>query len=210
MATEANVWLTVGEQKVSLSQAGSSLGSAIAAHNARARITDVPDTLNPAIIDPVKAERFATGLSRQTPDTLARMSGHELMLNGQDYGIGAAEPTRPEAFGTFTLVIDETQGRNLVAHTTVPADVELARARAKQAEAALRTAEAAVRELEAANVGGEKLSNARRRRAALALAWRTNAGAVAKAIPSDAAAKSSYDAAQKAARDYMMPAGGLL
>jgi|1186.fasta_scaffold318828_1 hypothetical protein len=210
MATEAHVWLTVGDQKVSLPQAGSSLGSAIAAHNARARIADVPDTLNPAVIDPAKAERFAAGLSRQAPDTLARMDGHELMLNGQDYGIGAAEPTRPEEFGTFTLVIDEVQGRNLVAHTTVPTDIALARARAKEAEAALRTAEAAVREVEAANVGGEKLSNARRRRAALALAWRTNAGAVAKAVPTDAAAKSSFDAAQKAARDYMMPAGGLL
>ncbi len=210
MATEANVWLTVDDQRIPLQQVGSSLGPAIATHNARARIADVPDTLNPAIIDPAKAERFAAGLSRQAPDTLARMDGHELMLNGQDYGIGAAEPTRPEEFGTFTLVIDEVQGRNVVAHTTVPADIALARARAKEAEAALRAAEAVVREVEAANVGDEKLSNARRRRAALALAWRTNAGAVAKADPSDATAKSSFDAAQKAAREYMMPAGGLL
>jgi hypothetical protein len=204
------ILLRVGQQTVPLANPAA-LGPAIEAQNASARIPNLPDTLNPGMIDPAKASAFAAGLPRQGADTLARLQGHELLINGHDLGIGAAEPTRAEAFAEpFTLVIEDVQGRNVIAHTSVPADPALAKSRATEAEARLRDAEKAVQQAQAARTGGTALGGALRRRAAVAFAWRLNAQAWKKAAPNDPAAATALDAAQKAARDYMRPSGGLI
>lgn len=207
MAAPEPVLLRVGQQTVP-GAPGPGLAAAIEAANQAARIPGLADTLNPGIIDPDKAARFVAALPKQPAATLARIAGHELALGAGGLGVGAAAPTRADAFGTFELVVDDVQGRNVLAHTSVAPDPALARSRAAEAKAALQEAEAAVTRAERANAGDE-IGHTRRRRAAAAGAWRLNAAAWAKGAPGDAAAQEALAASQKAARAYAMPSGAL-
>lgn len=188
------------------------LARMIAAANQRSRIDGLADALNPDIVDPVKALGFARGLAAQAPATLAALAGHELDLDWADLGLLAAAPTRPEAFAApFDLVIDEVQGRHVLAHTSVPVDPAGARAASRAAARALAAADRIVQHMErpGSPAAGGELADARLRRSAAARAWRLNAAAWAQADGAGRRARHALADAEAAVARYLMPRGGL-
>jgi hypothetical protein len=202
--------LRIGEQVVPLSTpAARDLREAIEAANHRNRVEGLPDTLNPSIIDADKAARFVAALPAQPAETLERLSGHELAVDWSDLGLGAADPTRADAFSApFRLIIDDVQGRQVIAHTTVPVDPALAKSRAADAKAAFDAAQADVTAMEAVHPMPTGASSARWRRSQAAFAWRLNAAAWAKSAPQDKQAATSLATAKAAVANYTMPSGG--
>jgi hypothetical protein len=209
-AETSAILLGIGDDVIPASDSAA-LSSAISAHNGRARIPNVPDALNPGVIDEAKAAAFAAGLGGQSAETLHKLQGHALRIDNQDLGVRATDPTGADAFvGHFSLTVDDVQGRNVLAHSDVPVDASLAKSRAGEAQARLRAAEAEVKKAEAAHEGGASYGEKLRRRAALATAWRINARAWAKTSPKDREAANAVAAAEKAAQAYRRPSGGLI
>lgn len=205
MAAGEPILLRIGATTLPASP-GVALAPAIEAANARNRIEGVPDALNPGIIDAGKAAGFVASLPNQPAETLARMTGHELSLNQGGLGLLAAAPTLAADFtAPFNLVIDDIQGRHILAHTTVSPNPGLARTHAAEARKALATAEKDVRQAEARQVSDE-INATRGRRGAIASAWHIGARAWA-AASSDAEAQSNLAAARTAARAYVRPSG---
>lgn len=208
-AETAPILLRIGQQSVAASDSAG-LAAAVTAQNDRARIEDLPDTLNPDMIDPAKASAFAAALGQQSPETVRKLRGHTLRVDNQLLGVRATEPTLAEAFaGEFKLAVDDVRGVHVLAHSEVPIDAALAKARSQEAQTRLRQAETDVKTAEAASVGGGAYGETLARRSALAVAWRINALAWAQAAPSDPQAARARSAAEQAARRYRRPSGKL-
>jgi hypothetical protein len=179
----------------------------------RARQLDgLDDELNLDIVDSRKAQAFARGLARQSPEILAQLAGRELNLYWEDLGLSTAAPTHVHDFESpFALLIDEIQGPHVLARTTVSNDAVLAEAKSRAAEAALHSACAVVKKLESPKsaASGRELATARLRRSALARTWRLNAGAWAATAKPTRASRNALAAAEAAAAEYIMPRGGL-
>jgi hypothetical protein len=208
--------LRIGDACVPLADSDASVAERIVAPveaaNRATRLQGLDDALNPEVIDSAKVVGFAAGLVGQPPALLARLAGQELWLGWEPLHLSTAAPTRAEAFAApFALVMDEIQGRTVLAHTDVPIDVALAQSRVVAARAALAAIRAELRGLEAAGAAAPAgaLGQARQRRAAVAGAWRLNARAWAVAAPRDPAARAACAGAERAARRYAMPSGGL-
>ena len=207
-ATEAPAMLRVGSKSVPLSTPAAEVASLVDASNREHRIDGVPDELNPAIIDPVKAAGFVAALPSQPANVLAKLAGHSLWLNWADLGLQATAPTRREAFAAHVeLVIDNANLKQVAAHTSIPFDSQLARAKATEAQSALARDEATANLESQGQTTLDARDSTRRRRSALAQAWLNNATVWAKAEPANSVAQSSLAAASKAYQTYGMPRG---
>ena len=209
MAASTEATLSLGRSVIPLSRAVADTPAAVEAFNARRRIEGLPDTLNPALIDPAKARNFVAGLASQPQEVQQKIAGADLYLAWVPLALSAAAPTRAEAYAApFTLVVDEVRSGHVLAHTTVAPDPALAQSRAQEAQAVLKQAEAAAAAVEKERTPADgALGTARMRRSAVADAWRLNAGAWVASAPADPAAKAALAAAEKAAKAYAMPAG---
>jgi hypothetical protein len=210
------IGLRAGDEVLRLPASGEvragQVAALVEAANRTAHIEGLPDALNPDLLDQAKAIRLAAGLAMQPPAILQRLADHDLWLNWERLGLSTVAPTRPEAFAAgFELVIDDIQGRHVLAHTTVPIDPGLAQSRCMEAQRALAAVQTEVQRLEAAGAGGspDVLGLARLRRSAIARTWRIEARAWATARPQDPAAKSASTEAERAAEMYVMPSGGI-
>ena len=200
MAAQPPITLQAGRQSLPLSSPPAEIAAMVDAYNRHRRIDGLPDGLNPAIIDPEKAAALVAGLPNQPPAVLAKLAGNALPLDWAALGLGVTAPTHREAFaGKFELIIDDVDIGQVGAHTSIPFDPKLARAKAMEAQAALSQAEAALKP--------GTLDNTRFRRSAIAQTWLNNADAWVKAEPADSDAQSSRAAADKAFDRNHMPRG---
>ena len=194
----------------------SAVAEAIATSNAESRLEGLPDTLNPGIIDPAKAEALLRALPGLPPDMLAPLAGRALYLNAAGLRVGASAPTTPASFAApFRLEVEEVQGQLVIARATVPTDCGLARTRAAEARQQTGASELEVKALEARRRSaagkpdeGEALralSSALSRRSAAANAWRQNADAVAHCSPGDAVAAQDLAEAKRVAAATVTP-----
>lgn len=180
------------------------LHAAIAAANERERMKDLPDTLNPALIDPAKADAFAAALVR-TPAIAAPLSGRILLATPMSLRIGTSSPASPASFAApFALEVTSEHGDVVIASAKVPVDCTQARDRAAEAR---RRTEEAERQYQAAK--GDAIMPIRLRKQALSRAWIDNASAYAACVPGDAAAKADRDAADRAMRDSTVGGGSM-
>lgn len=171
------------------------VNAAIAAANTKSHDPGLPDTLNPAIIDPAKADALLSALMRPPADAIAPLAGRALELNAMALRIGTSSPTTVASFAPpIKLEIASEHGDMVSARAMVPADCGIARDRA--AEARQRTEEAD-KTYKAAT--GDAIMPIRLRRYALSRVWFDNASAQASCAPDDAAAK-----ADRAAAEHMM------
>jgi hypothetical protein len=217
MAEAAPLHVRVGRETVAASDAAA-LDAAIARSNAALRIADLPDALNPAIIDPAKAHALLAALAALPADALAPLAGRSLYLNGPDLPVRTTSPATPAGFSRLTgLAAPDVQGDTVLVGLVMPLDCALARRQADVARTAMAQAGAVVALLEArqqSESGADQgsvlpdLAAARTRRAAIAGAWRENAAAASACAPDDAAASADLAEAEQAAASSAVPAGG--
>lgn len=204
-----DVSLRAGSARVAASAPPPQLRSFVAAANEAQRIAGLPDNLNPALLDPDKVIRLAAALPRLPGATLAKLAGHDLYLDDPGLQVRAAFPSRPDSFDRpFTLEIQEVQGKTVLARVDLPADLDLARSRARDAAAQHRAQSDEVARIEQGGEGGTSLRAAKERRLAVARTWRMNALAWAQAAPADPDAKAAAAAADAAARAGALPPRG--
>lgn len=197
--------LRIGQQYLDAGAAPDAVLAFVDNANRPRRIEGLPDTLNPQIIDPEKAAHFAAGLGRLPSATLAKLAGHDLVLDNYALKIQAASPSHAASFDhPFDLAVEEVTGKNVFARATVPADTDLARSRAAEARERTASLDGEVKRLEAAGPGAA-LSDAKWRRLATARAWRMNAQAWSDAAPGAHDASVSLREAVQAARAFAMP-----
>ena len=200
MAAKPQITLQAGRQSIPFPSPPADVAAMTDAYNRHRRIAGLPDDLNPAIIDPAKAAGLVAGLAKQSPAVAAKLAGNAVPLDWAPLGLGATAPTRREPFDEkFELIVDDVDVGQVGAHTSIPFDPQLARAKAVEAQAALAQAEAAI-------VPGT-LDTTRFRRSAIAQTWLNNAEVWAKAEPGNPAAQSSLAAANKAFTANFMPKG---
>lgn len=176
------------------------LERAVEQENGVARIAGLPDTLNPAIIDPAKARALVQAIS---PADAAALGGKALLLSPSLLRIGASSPTTPGSFaGPVAVTVVDTHGAAVSARAAAPVDCALARQQAAAARTEFAAAEQGVARQEAAkpadNPGLVALSDARSRRFAVATVWKENAAAALECAPGDAAAQQDHAAASQA------------
>ena len=181
------------------------VAAAVEASNRAQRIGDLPDALNPGIIDPAKATALLEALHKMPADALAAIGNKALYLNSPGLQIGATAPTTPASFARpFRLEVVEVQGETVLARATVVVDCDVARRNVGEARARLADAEQRVKALEAKG-GGDRvaliaLSDARAQRFAIAKTWRQNASAVMQCGGDGAAAQADLTAAEQAVK----------
>ncbi len=206
---EPSISLQLGRKTVPFSSSPREIAALVDGYNRRWHIEGLPDGLNPAIIDPDKTAGLVAGLHAQPPAVLARLAGNSLLLDWASLGLGTTAPTHREAFaGKFDLIVENVQIRQVMAHTSVPFDAQLARDKSAEAQSALVKANADVTAAEGRRPPiPNEVGDMRFRRSAIAQTWLNNAEAWAKAEPSNSAAQSSLAAATKAFEAYHMPKG---
>jgi len=209
--------LRVGHAEIDPASGRAALLAAIEESNRKARLADLPDHLDPEIIDAEKAVALINGLSRLPRQALQPLAGRILLLNYPELMIGASAPSRPETFShPFKLEVADVQGNLVLARAVAEIDCALARERAAAARDRLRSVQAEVEGLESRlpAVAGEPdkehdtlvaLSKARLRRFALAQAWQQNARAWTNCPGADSAAKDDLEAASQAVDSYVVP-----
>jgi hypothetical protein len=149
------------------------------------RLPDLPDDLNPIVLDPVRVEAFIEGLPRQPVDVLARLEGRFLVLGAEGLWLSLSSPLEAAAIAAgYELKLPDEDG-NVVQPELRGVMVRQAFAEgiAARAEAALHTFEAEVRALEAAGTASNALSQAKWRRFAVATVWRLATKALAEVAP---------------------------
>jgi hypothetical protein len=199
----------------------SALRAAIEKSNRGLSQPGLTDTLNPDIIDVDKAMALLAALPaivRRSPQLLA---GRELYLTNAGLRIGSADPTTLDGFNRpFDLEVEDIQGDTLLARSTVPVVLQLARERAAEAKIGLMAENARIKPLEArlqAEVAAnavekqrsilDELTPARQRRSALARVWWGNARELSERPGADAAAKAETEAALRAVNEFLLPSG---
>jgi hypothetical protein len=200
--------LSVGREHLTLPASSAALQAAIEKANEAARLDGLPDAMNLGIIDQEKAAHFVAALPSLPKRTTARLAKLGLRFGGAGLGIQLAEPTHPTDFDRpFELVFDSVKGESVSPRITLAPDVELARSRAIDAEAAFGAADKAVRALDAdrGSQSPDDVMNAKWRRAEIAKVWRLNAQAWAQSRPADLAAKGAFENAEVALQDSQMP-----
>lgn len=209
--------LRAGHAQLEASARRADLLAAIEQSNRKARLANLPDHLDPEIIDPEKALAFRAGLSRLPAQLLQPLSGRTLLLNYPDLLVGASAPTDPSTFAQpFKLEVVDVQGDVVLARTLTQVDCRLARARLAEAKARLNGAELEVRQLQARlpELSGapEKehatllaLSTARLRRFALAQVWEQNARLCLDCPGAGPTDRQDWEAATHAVADYAQP-----
>ncbi len=193
--------------------------AALEVWNTSNRVVDLPDSLNPDIIDVDKAFALIVALpaiAAQSPQLMAR---HVLFLNHGPLRIGATDPTAAADFARpFKLEADDIQGETLLAKSTVPTVARLARANAVSSKARLLIEHAKIitleKRLEAASdsIAAQRailadLTPALWRRSALARVWWSNAVALSQSHGAGAESLADADAAVKALNTYLLPSG---
>lgn len=204
-----DVVLRAGDARFRVSDGAPGLAAFAKAVNDAHRIAGLPDTLNPAMIDPGKLTALVAALPRLPAATRRRLAGRELFLGAGGLGVGTAEPTRPESFlQPFDLAVDSNSAPAVVARASITPDPALAQGRAGEAQAAALEADALAARQNRARTGPmtEAEGIVLVRRAAAARAWLVNARAWASA-GGGPAAQSSLAAAEKAVKAFGMPAG---
>jgi hypothetical protein len=209
--------LRVGHAEINPASGRTALLAAIEQSNRKARLENLPDHLDPEIIDPRKALALLNGLSRLPRQALRPLAGRILLLNYPDLMIGASAPTRPETFDQpFKIEVADVQGNVVLARSVAKVDCALARERVAEARARLRSAQEEVEGLDSrlATVSGTpdqehdtlvSLSKARLRRFVLAQVWRQNAQAWTNCPGADNAANDDLAAAAQAVDSYLVP-----
>jgi hypothetical protein len=199
-------------------ESGAAVSEAIERSNATLRVADLPDALNPDIIDPAKAAAFLAALGKLPTSELAPLAGHSVYLNAPELPVRATSPTTPASFSRLAgLEVADLQGDTALTRVRLPLDCALAESQANSARSALAEADQAVAALErrhaAAGNGPDEapalhaLSAARARRFAIASAWLENATAVSACRPDDAKAQAERDAAHAEVTATAMPSG---
>ena len=203
----SGIGLRAGKATLPATAPEAELRAFVAAANAAARIDGLPDALNASILDPGKVVRLVAGLPYLPATTLARLSGHDLLLDDPGLQASAAYPSGP-LDARFGLEITQTRGRFIQARIDARPDAARARARAEEAAAALPPIEAEIARLEQAN---QDPRIAKERRQAVARLWRMAARAWSEAAPSDAeATKAAADSDAAARAAALPPRGGTL
>jgi hypothetical protein len=179
--------------------------------NAKARIKGLDDALNPGIIDAAKLRAMVATLAMQPEPVRAALSGHELIVGTDGFGVLAVEPTRPDAFGpAYRITIERMAGPHVLANANPAMDKTLGRSQTQAAAAATAGAAETVKTMEAGKPDphGLDLGDARWRRAQAARGWVIAARGWREADPGDAAASAALEEARKAMKAYDMPSGG--
>ncbi len=177
--------------------------AAIAKANATARTPGLPDSSNPAIIDPVKAEALLAALMKPSGNGLAPLKGRALDLDPMPLRIGTSSPTAAESFAhPFVLKVTSEHGHTVSATASVPVDCQLARDGAAEARRQTELADREVRTAAGGSVMALKL-----RRYAAAMAWLDNAAAHLACAPHDGAAIADRDAADRMMRSSAVLGG---
>jgi hypothetical protein len=209
--------LRVGQAEINPASGRAALLAAIDESNRKARLEDLPDHLDPEIIDPEKAVALLNGLSRLPRQALRPLAGRILLLNYPDLMIGASAPSRPETFShPFKLEVADVQGNLVLARAVAEIDCALALERAAAARERLKSVQAEVERLESrlpAVAGAPDkehdtlvaLSKARLCRFALAQVWQQNARAWTNCPGADSGAKAALEAASQAVDSYVVP-----
>ena len=191
--------LRAGRETLPASAPPAALAAFVAKANAAVRIEGLPDGMNPRILDADKVAHLVAALPSQPAATLARLAGHDLLLDDPGLQVHAAFPSQPNQ--PVTLEIDEVQGQTVLAHIDAAADPALARSRAQDAAARFQAADHAAPQ-------GDAVRLAQERRQAVARVWRMNAQAWAHAAPSDLDAKQAAAAADAAISATALPPRG--
>ena len=195
------------------------VAAAIARANVAERREDLPDDLNPWMIDPAKATALLAALAALPSPGFSQLHGHALYLDAPDLPIMMTSPTTPASFaGLMGIEVAEFQGEIALVRLRMPLDCAIALtqlAKARTAMAAIAT-EVARLEKQRSTASGDAetkalhdLSAARSRRFAIASAWHENAAAASGCAPGDARAMDEMNAAQKARSDFAVPTGSL-
>lgn len=194
------------------------LGAAIEDYNRDLRLPGLPDHLNPEIIDAAKATSLLAALMRHPQSSLQQLAGKALHLSYAGLRVGAAAPTTPDSFSMpFGLEVVDIQGETVLARVNVPSVMQIVRERSAEARKQLAAEVQQVQSLEprlraAAGTDQDKrlldeLTLVRRRRSAVARVWQASARELSELAVADTAAKADYEAASKAASEYLLPGG---
>jgi hypothetical protein len=213
----AGLRVRVGHVTVPL-ESGGAVTEAIERSNAIVRVPDLPDALNPDIIDPAKAAAFLAALAKLPWSDLAPLAGHSVYLNAPELPVRTTSPTTPDSFSRLSgLEVADLQGDTALTRVRLPLDCALAEAQANSARRALADVDQAVTALERRHVAAENgpdeasalhaLSAARARRFAIASTWLENASAVSACRPDDAKARADRNAAHAEVNASAMPSG---
>lgn len=212
-----DITLRAGHSEIAPGEGAASRAlEAVEAANRRARLPDLPDELNPVIIDTSKVRAFLAGLPRVPESNLEKLRGRVLYLNDPALLLGAASPAAPSAFEKgFELEAGETRaGRIAQARVRIEPDLALARERAGRAREWTSTLDTEVKNLdsridrgEASGPEGGALFRARsvaqQKRYAAATVWRDLTALLAGRHPGDAALQQEAREAKEAASRFI-------
>jgi hypothetical protein len=192
----------------------SDLAAAIDKANAQVRLENLPDHLNPGIIDRDKAQAFVDALSRLSEDSLKPLSGQALLLDYDGLMLGASAPTLSATFAQpFKIEVVDVQRSAVLARVSAQPDCDLARSRVAEARARVKSLEEEVKRLESQSSATPDaatlsvLSAARLRRFAAARAWEQNARAWSDCPQADSNSKTDLADATRAVSAYAVPSG---
>lgn len=156
-----------------------SLRTSLRANAEHVRLPDLPDDLNPMVLDPARVAAFIEGLVRLPDQVLKRLEGRWLSLGAEELYLSAASPVPADVIaGGFDLVFADEDGTVVQATMRVPLRQAYAQDVAARARAALAEFEAEVAALEASGANPSALMPAKWRRFAAATVWRIAARAL--------------------------------
>lgn len=182
---------------------------AVERHDQRARISGLPDELNPGVLDPSRVQAFVDGLGRVPSAVLDKLDGRAIALLSEGLGLGVASPVDAETLARgYTLELPAHLGAAVLPVARAAPDPARALALARRAREATAALDAEVARLERAS--GPALLDAKHRRFAAAKTWAAASRALADLHAGDVALADDARAAIEAVRrSVTMPRTGM-